>query len=286
MPVISREGLAGLASVVARIAGFALALGVSLAPLMLLASGLLQLALGALVLVLVLALWARFVDRRRVGEYGLGASSANLLELLIGVAIGLSAVATMFVVSMLFSDAPATFEPAWEVAAFWRFMARMTLVGFWEELLFRGYLLLTMLWGLRPLIGDRKATLLAVFISSLLFGLAHVATAHFSLTALLVLAFNGVVFALPLLRTGRLGCSVGMHLSWNFAQASIFGFPMSGNTIEETLIVWHDSSPVWWGGGSYGPEAGAAGILGLTIMGLLACALTRRRVERETAART
>lgn len=255
---------------------FLLSLACLVAPLLLLGDALLQFLIGAVLLVGLLWLWGRWIDRASLGDYGLSASRRMAIDLVAGMAIGTIAIATLFAIGMATGMVEAfVTQPDAINRAFWLFLAKALLVAFWEETLFRGFLIRNLRDGLGPKFGDRKAVVLALTLSSLLFGLAHAGTENFSLAAFAVLSFNGAVLALPFVLTGRLGLSIGMHASWNFAQTKLFGFTMSGNASHGSIFGGSWSGPDIWTGGAYGPEAGLSGVIGLSLMLLLAFAVTR-----------
>jgi uncharacterized protein len=122
-----------------------------------------------------------------------------------------------------------------------------------EEVLFRGYPLQTL----------TRANLawLGVFLTSVPFAAAHLYNPHVvpGFTFLnTVLA--GVWLAAAYLRTRRLWFPLGLHWSWNWAQASLLGLPVSGiNRIAPApLLHAMNIGPDWLTGGAYGIEGGAA----------------------------
>jgi hypothetical protein len=78
--------------------------------------------------------------------------------------------------------------------------------------------------------------------------------------------------------TGRLGFAVGLHFAWNFAQGTIFGFPVSGNEFEGVnLMRTRLTGPPFWTGGEFGPEAGLLSIVALLAgMGIVLIWAARR----------
>ena len=81
----------------------------------------------------------------------------------------------------------------------------------------------------------------------------------------------GLFLGLGLVLTGRLGLPIGLHISWNFFQGNVFGFPVSGNDYAAaTFLAIRQGGPDLWTGGAFGPEAGLIGIGAI----LLGCGLT------------
>lgn len=150
------------------------------------------------------------------------------------------------------------------------YFAQMASVGFYEEVMSRGYLLPNFKEGFTlGNLSPHKATLLAIALSSALFGLGHIGNPNATLTAVSNIVLAGVMLALPFVLTGRLALSIGIHFSWNFFQGGVFGFRVSGMAFKDSVIQIHQGGTEWWTGGNFGPEAGLIGILGiLLIMGL------------------
>ncbi len=152
-------------------------------------------------------------------------------------------------------------------------------VGFYEELLFRGYRLQNLIEGLN--------LTWALVISSALFALGHILNPHSSLASILGIFTSGLFMAYGWVRTGRLWLSIGLHIGWNFFEGAVFGFPVSGLSFPQ-MIHQTNVGPVLITGGAFGPEAGLVILPMVVIGGLLIWAYTggkraRRRWEKSTA---
>lgn len=143
------------------------------------------------------------------------------------------------------------------------------LIGYWEELVFRGYLLQNMVDGL----GLR----VAVVASCLLYGLVHAGNPNATLVSSLIIVGFGWLRIYGYLATGLLWLSMGMHIGWNFFQHTVFGFGASGHATGETLITHRLRGPEWLSGGAFGPEGS------VLVLPVLAVALV---VMRAWARRT
>ena len=264
-----------------RLALFALILALALGPLIVVRPQWLQLALAVCVFTAVLALWSRLIEKRSLSYFGLEVSARFFGECAFGFGIGVCAVGAVFASLLMWGGTAQTYWHPETLtrsgqAAIGAFAIRMMMVGYWEETLFRGFLFRQFSESSAGPAQLSFRTALAVALASVLFGLAHAWTDSFSWAAFALLSLNGAAFAVPMLMTGRLGMSIGLHTAWNFAQSSIFGLPMSGNAPSVSLLSITQEAPDWWSGGSYGPEAGAAGLLGTALMAILAWAACRR----------
>ena len=246
---------------------FAIILVALVSPLMILSNSLLQFLFGAIILTGLLIAWSRRVDGHSVRQYGLDASIAMGAELAIGLIIGFLSVGLMFLLVAFPSGLNRlSFQNQIFNAAFGLFFLKSALVAYWEETIFRGFLLVNFRDKFSCGFGKIGGTIAAITTSSMLFGMIHIGTDHFSWLALAILTLNGVVWCIPMLLTGRLGMSIGLHASWNFSQSKVFGFAMSGNASQGALLNGELTGGDIWTGGAYGPEGGLLGGVGLIAM--------------------
>jgi membrane protease YdiL (CAAX protease family) len=134
--------------------------------------------------------------------------------------------------------------------------------------MFRGYIL----QNLR----EWPGTILAVVISSILFGLVHGLNPNFNLLAALNIALAGVAFCCAYLITGNLWLPLAYHFSWNFFQGPVFSFPVSGMISGGLLLTQVSQAGSAITGGAFGPEGGLTG-LGAQLLGLLLLRLWAKR---------
>jgi len=118
-----------------------------------------------------------------------------------------------------------------------------------EELLFRGYVFQTLMQWV--------TFLPALLIMSVLFGLAHSRNPHATLLNTANVLLAGVWLSFGYLKTRSLWLPFGLHLSWNFAQTTLYAFPTSGFAFaDRRLFLSEQSGPEWLTGGEFGPEGG------------------------------
>lgn len=218
----------------------------------------------------------RFVDQRPWSKAGLTIDKTWIKECTAGIVIAASVMGLIFITLWLTNGLEVT-GFGWDRngTRYWLiplslFLLQMISVGFYEEVMARGYLIPNIAEGLTfGSITPQKATIFAVIISSSIFGMLHAGNPNASLTAVINIILAGVMLAIPFIITGRLALSIGLHFSWNFFQGGIFGFRVSGMEFRNSVIQIQQDGPEWWTGGAFGPEAGLIGIIGiLLILGL------------------
>jgi len=216
---------------------------------------------------------ARFIDRRSVKEYGLARDQRWKEDLGAGLVLGAVAMTLIFLVEWAFgwiSISGFGWERQTDIHYFFWFssyLLAMLIIGFYEELIFRGYQIFNMVEGLHSSrINIRTASAIAVITSSTIFGLLHAANPNAGLISTLNIILAGVMLAVPYLLTGSLAISIGIHISWNFFQGGLFGFAVSGTPFRGSLIQIEQEGARYITGGSFGPEAGLMGIIGIILI--------------------
>jgi membrane protease YdiL (CAAX protease family) len=246
--------------------------------------------LGMLVAVSIASTWlaARFLDRRRCTDLGLQMDRAWWADLGFGLGLGAFLMTAIFAVEwaagwLAVTGVCVTDEPGQPfILDFFVPVVAFLCVGFYEELITRGYLLRNLAEGLKhPRIGAKGAVALAWLLSSVLFGLLHAGNANATTTSTINLCLAGLFLGLGYVLTGRLAIPIGLHITWNLFQGNVFGLPVSGNALFPTTVVAvSQSGPDLWTGGVFGPEAGLLGILASLVGSLLIVLWARRRYGR------
>lgn len=192
----------------------------------------------------------RFLDRKSFASLGFDEFGRGWKDLLFGFLLSGAMAAVVFgtMVALGFvTDVVIKISFAQAVAALAVPLGLTILIGYWEELVFRGYLLQNMAEGL----GMRNA----IIVSCVLYGLVHAANPNAGLLSSTIIVLFGFLRIYGYLATGLLWLSIGMHIGWNFFQGPVFGFAASGHREEITVIEHTPAGADWLSGGDFGPEA-------------------------------
>jgi CAAX protease family protein len=227
----------------------------------------------------LLSLWlaGRLLDRRPFAGFGFHVTRSWLRDLGFGLALGALLMTAIFLVEWAagWVTLKGTFQTAVSdqsfVLAFANPLIVFICVGIYEEALSRGYLLCNLSEGLNySFIGARAAIVIAWILSSAIFGVAHLGNPNSSLVSTINLVIAGLLLGLGYVLTGELAIPIGLHITWNLFQGSLFGFPVSGATFgNATVIAIAQGGPDVWTGGAFGPEAGLIGAIATVVGGLL-----------------
>jgi membrane protease YdiL (CAAX protease family) len=242
-----------------------------------------QLASLAAFLAFVISIWlaARSLDRRRFADLGLHFNGLWWADFGFGLFLGALLMAGIFLVELIagwvtitgtFASPRLPFPISISLS-----LLTFIYVGIQEELLSRGYHLRNIAEGSNhPRLGPRRALLAGYLISSAIFGLLHLANPNATWFSTFNIFVAGLWLGLGYLLTGELALPIGLHITWNFFQGRVFGFPVSGTTNDTSFIAIYQGGPTLFTGGAFGPEAGLLGLLAIFLGALLTVAWVRR----------
>lgn len=136
-------------------------------------------------------------------------------------------------------------------AAVW--LVIMILLGFFEELLFRGYPLAALARG----IGFWPAAIA----TSVVFGALHYFTKPMeNWVDATTVGLLGLFVCFTILRTGDLWFAIGFHTAFDYVALNVLGAPNTGNEgkpLADHFVATHFTGPEWLTGGPRGLEASA-----------------------------
>jgi membrane protease YdiL (CAAX protease family) len=222
----------------------------------------------------VVRVWSyRRRGRSIISALGLSFGRNEVANASVGVAIGIAGIAATFAVAYVTKTiAVAGVGPA---APLLDDLASFVMVPFLEELIFRGALL----GGLLILLPNRAW--LAVIASAAVFGGLHMLNENATLLSGLGSTVGGITYGIALVATETLWLPFGLHFAWNYAQGPVFGFAVSGGKPVRGSFVQQESiGSAWFTGGEYGPEGGAVGFVGRTLVLALVLAWIAYRTGR------
>jgi len=242
-------------------------------------------------LIVLVSMWlaARLLDRRPFADFGFHLDRDWWIDLGFGLALGALLMVGIFLVEWAagWVTIAGTLQAATPsqpfIPALLQPLVLFLAVGVYEELISRGYLLQNLAEGFNwPILKTRGAIITAWLVSSVLFGLAHADNPHATAVSTLNLILAGLFLGLGYVLTGELAIPIGLHITWNFFQGAVFGFPVSGMAPSATLIAVVQGGPDLWTGGAFGPEAGGMGILAILVGSLLVWLWVRWREGEAT----
>ena len=220
----------------------------------------------------------RIFDRRSFRSLGLHLNRQAGRDVLLGIGIAVLQTSLVFFLELAFGWLKVE-GFAWQqqssltvLQGFLLWLVIFIAVGFYEELLSRGYQLQNLEEGLN--------TFWAVLLSSMVFGTLHFLNPNANWFSAVGITLSGMFLAYAYLATRKLWLPIGLHIGWNLFLGPVFGFPVSG--LESSgLIKAVVDGPLLFTGGEFGPEAGLLLLPALGAGALLVWLVTRGRLGHE-----
>ena len=279
--------------------------------------------LRLIVILILLLLMARYVDKRHFSDYGLHLKSGRwwanlgfgflLTAVLISILFGIQTYLGWITISRSLFD-----QGLGSVAGMMLFPLLSTIaVAFYIELFFRGYLIINLGEGfnflgrlyqpelrvensskIRQLINriwQRTPVLAAWLMATLFFLVVRVESDVATNVLLLNLLRASFLLTLPFVLTRSLAIPIGLNLGWNMAAQNVYGLKvvaggLLGNEVggalssARALLVIVQSGPEILTGGTLGPEGGLLGMAAVVLAGMIVMLSLRLRQGSDESA--
>jgi membrane protease YdiL (CAAX protease family) len=134
-----------------------------------------------------------------------------------------------------------------------RYVLVLLPAAFFEELFIRGYLFAV----LRRIAGWK----MALIVTSVVFGLMHIANPHVDAESILAVTVAGFFLGAILLATRSLYAAGAAHFAWNWVMAGALHISVSGLPAQDPDYRTIETGPDWLTGGAWGPEGGMAAVV-------------------------
>jgi membrane protease YdiL (CAAX protease family) len=209
-----------------------------------------------IVLPFLLAYWllAKAIERRPLSELD-WRKSPQLLWGLLAALLLFALVAAELWAANAYSISGWGDSPLWTL-----FLLTAVVPGITEEIISRGILF--------RLTEEGLGTWIALLVSALFFGFAHIANPGATAWSSIAISVEaGLLFGLLYHVTRSLWWCIGLHAGWNFVQGAVFGIPVSGIRVDG-LLESRLQGPDWLDGGSFGAEASLLTVLTCSTISL------------------
>lgn len=216
---------------------------------------------------LTVATWVmlRTVDKRPFRSVGLTLTKPWLRHLIQGTVLGGGMMTIIYIIFFAAGMVTIEFREmdfSQGLIIFANSLFLYIVVGYGEEVMFRGYLFQVFAEGTNRII--------ATVTISVLFAFVHAKNPNVSFFGLVNVGLAGVWLSIAYIKTQSLWLPIGLHFSWNFFQGFVYSLPVSGTTSEKEQIGRAIvTGPEWFTGGTFGPEGGLAATILLVASSVL-----------------
>jgi len=214
--------------------------------------------------VLSYILFFKKYDKRTVTEFEAKGLAKNLI---IGASIGFILQSlTILVIYLNGSYSVININPVSFILIPFALMFTVAII---EEVLVRGIIFRIM--------EEKLGSYVSLTISSLLFGVLHLANPHSTLISSICITTAGFLMGAAFIYSRNLWMPIALHFAWNFTQSGIFGAITSGNEKTKSLLEAKIQGPEFITGGAFGPEGSIQAIAFCAIGTIIILILSRKQ---------
>jgi len=214
--------------------------------------------------VLSYILFFKKYDKRAVTEFAAKGLAKNLI---IGASIGFILQSlTILVIYLNGSYSVISINPVSFILIPFALMFTVAII---EEVLVRGIIFRIM--------EEKLGSYVSLTISSVLFGVLHLANPHSTLISSICITTAGFLMGAAFIYSRNLWMPIALHFAWNFTQSGIFGAITSGNEKTKSLLEAKIQGQEFITGGAFGPEGSIQAIAFCAIGTIIILILSRKQ---------
>jgi uncharacterized protein len=124
---------------------------------------------------------------------------------------------------------------------------------------------------------EKLGSYISLTISSVIFGVLHLANPHTTLLSSLCITAAGFLMGSAFIYSRNLWFPIALHFAWNFTQSGIYGAITSGNEKTNSLLEAKIKGSEIITGGAFGPEGSIQATLLCFIASVLLLMICRRQ---------
>lgn len=203
-------------------------------------------------------------DKRAITEFSTKGLAKNLI---VGTLIGFTLQSlTILVIYLNGSYSVVNINPISFILIPFAIMFTVAII---EEILVRGIIF--------RIVEEKLGTYISLTISSVLFGVFHLANPNGTLISSICITMAGFMLGAAFVYSRNLWFPIALHFAWNFTQSGIYGAITSGNEKTNSLLNAKIQGPQFITGGGFGPEGSIQAILFCAVGAILLLALSRKK---------
>ncbi|WP_276379080.1 CPBP family intramembrane glutamic endopeptidase [Flavobacterium sp. H4147] len=203
-------------------------------------------------------------DKRTITEFATKGLAKNLL---IGISIGfILQSCTILVMYFNGNYSVVNINPVSFILIPFTIMFTVAII---EEILVRGIIF--------RIVEEKLGSYISLTISSVLFGILHLANPHGTLISGICITMAGFMLGAAFIYSRNLWFPIALHFAWNFTQSGIYGAITSGNEKTNSLLEAKIKGPEFITGGEFGPEGSIQAIVFCALGTILLLALSRKQ---------
>lgn len=202
-------------------------------------------------MIAIALLFCKLIQKRKINTLGFR-KKGLVKEYLVGVVVGFAMFSAAVLICVLTGSVNLEgLSPTFAIGTFLLFTVGYMIQGMAEEVLCRGYLLVS--------IGRRYAMWIGVIANAVLFAALHLGNSGISVLAFINLALFGIFASVYFIKRDNIWGIGAVHSVWNLVQGNVYGINVSGMESSCTIL----SSEIIEGkeiinGGAFGLEGGLA----------------------------